>query len=560
MRRGGTSDRVRCSVVLFAVVGAACQGDILGPASPTTTGPPTPTDSAPVPNDIGQRPEPSTCALPKSRLAKLTPSQLARTLEELFGEPMEGVESRVGGTVAASGRFSNASTSFAMTTPHVEALFELSRDVAARVQSSPASLDPCLGTELGTETCTRSFVGTFGERAFRRPLSASEVDEWATVFETEAAVSSAEQALDVTVRAMLLSPHFLYRTELGVESATGDRSLTSHERASALSYYLTDAPPDSALLEAAAAGTLETAEQIESQVRRLLADSSSLHGLRTWIRELYHTDSVLEVDKDETRFPDFNSDIAEAMKEETEDFVFHVLFEDDSRLATLLSADFTVASPSLASFYGLGSPDSAGRVAFGDHRAGLLSHGSFLATYATFTDSHIIGRGHFVREEVLCGTIPPPPPEVTDEFPAPREGETQRAFLEDRHSSDSSCFGCHRLMDSLGFALESFDAVGRYRERDDVAPIDASGVLYATSLPETAFDGPVELASLLAQTDEAHQCMIKRATEYGAGRTLTSEDACLLFDLNEAFDATDGDIVELLVTLTTHPSFFERAQ
>ncbi|MEM9189928.1 MAG: DUF1592 domain-containing protein [Myxococcota bacterium] len=542
--------------LMFAVLLAlGCQGQFVEPGSVGSEG----AETQPPPVDLRDPPDAAVCLLPEQRLWRLTTSQYRRTVAALV-EGVANPGAELAALTSTDTRFTNNADVMTMTLPRVEALFSSATRIVAEAEEE--TFDGCLAEASPDAACISSFVARFGERAFRRPLEVEEQARYVAFFESEAAIDGTEIALEQLVRVFLMSPHFLYRFEIGnLASAEAEVDLTGYERASALSYFLLDGPPDEELLAAAAAGELASAEQLRAQASRLLSDSDRAAGVHAYFDELLHPEDIVEVNKDEERFPDFGSSIAEAMAEETRAFVRHVLWEDDARFATLLEANYTVVNEELAEFYGYARPDGNGfgRVTLeGESRAGLLGQGSFLATHATFTESSVIERGHFIREEILCGTIPPPPPEVSDNFPTREEGETQRAFLEERHSAGSSCAGCHRLMDDLGFGLEHFDAVGRYRTEDVGQPIDASGEVVEIDVDEPTFDGAVELAAVLAEAPEAEQCMIKHLQEYASGRAVSAADSCTLFDLNEAFAASDGSILDLVVTIVASDAFARR--
>ncbi|MEM9195626.1 MAG: DUF1592 domain-containing protein [Myxococcota bacterium] len=537
--------------VVFLLVG--CQGSIAGPGAPPG---PSAEPSVPPPGDLRQSPDPESCALPAQRLWPLTPTQLTRTVAGVFGVSMAADDLATSGT----SRFSNHAGAMSMTVPRVESLFGLATATAEAVEAR--RFHACLDAS-DERDCVESVVDVIGARAFRRPLRDEERSRYADYVMAEAAIDGIDLALEQLVRVLWMSPHFLHRFEVGEAVDATTVALDSFERAAALSYYLLDGPPDEALRAAAEAGELSTREQLRAHAERLMEEPRAVHGVHQYFDELFHPDAIVGQNKDEDRFPDFDESIAMAMAEETRAFVQYVLFEDDARFETLLTAPYTLASERLAEFYGLADHpggDTARVPVDSSRRAGILGQGSFLASHATFTDSHIIERGRFVREEILCGTIPPPPPEVTDEFPMRQEGETQRAFLEDRHSNDSTCVGCHRLMDPLGFAFEHFDAVGRYRTEDVGQPIDASGQMVDVDNEGESFVGQAELAARLAAEPQAAQCMVKHLHEYGFGQEVTGADACSLYALNQAFTSSNGSLRELILGVVVSDAFTARRQ
>jgi len=571
----------RVGSVVGALAIAACAGEI-GAVSGEANGADGPTpgpggaadDPVATPPDLAVPPDPATCALPPTRLWALTPSQLALVAGTLWPGVVAPPVEVLSDARSFTGRFRNNAEERSMTVPYVEGVFALATDLATQGLADPRRLRDCLGDDpaatLGPgadDPCLRGLLADVGARAFRRPLAEDELDRYAGFYGDEVtAGGDPARALANVIRALALSPAHLFRTELGdadaYAAAAGDEPLElgAYERASALSFFLTDGPPDEALLEAARTGALGNVEGIARETRRLLEDPASAVGVRRFFGEYLFIDDVLEVAKDEARFPAFE-DARASLADETHRFVAHVLWEGDGTLETLLTAPYTVVDETAADFYGLPWVGGAGfaRLDYPEaqERAGVLSHASFLAVQAQFDESDAVKRGRFIREELLCQPLPPPPPDVEAVFPAPDGVSTQRERLA-RHSVDPSCAVCHDKMDPLGFGLEPFDAVGRHRAEEVGKPIDASGELLGTSATATAFDGPVGLAARLTAAPETAACFVTRVHEYAMGRPGGSRDACMLHDLALRFRDSGGDVVDLFVTITTHPSFFTR--
>ncbi|MEM9068335.1 MAG: DUF1592 domain-containing protein [Myxococcota bacterium] len=535
--------------LLLALVG--CTGTIGDPNAPLENNEP------PVPGGPGgllgdEPPDPESCAPPEAGLRRLGLSQLEATFAQLFpGVPVR--QETLAATLANTNGFTTDSATFAMTTPYVTSLFELALEVSDTVDLD--AIAPCLA-EDANEACVEEFVDDFGRRTFRRPLRAEEQDTYTSFFANEATASGdANVAARQTVRRMLMSPDFLYRTELGA----GDEeavSLTPWELASAISYGVGDAPPDDALLAKAADGSLADPEIAKAEVLRLLDEPERAIGVRRFFREQFHGDEVGTVSKDSNVFPDFDEEIAELMVQERDEFVREVLWADDGTWQTLMTANYTMANETLADFYGFAHDggDEFVRIPKDESR-GLLGQGAFLAALATPSETHIIERGHFIREEVLCGSIPAPPPSVFDNIEPRAAGQSQRDWLETQHSV-GTCGTCHRQMDPLGFAFENFDAVGRWRDDDAGNPIDASGALYdEDGVFVTAFEGASEAADVLAESQATSQCVAVQSFEFVVGRAPTEADACALYDVNQQFEESGGNLRELFAEQVMSAAF-----
>lgn len=549
----------------------------------------------------------SQCRFPSRRLVKLTPVQYDNTVRPLIGYagyqfPSDDWKSTVGGYF---GTFSNNTNRNDMTTLHVFRLFEGARKVSrAAIARSTYEYgnsfykDPlrfkCPDTGADA-ACVRKFLLDFAPRLMRREVPASEVEEYVSYFTAEAAKFGADFGFEQALHALFLAPETLYRTELGDADPknTGQYLLTAMERAQALSFFLMDAPPDAPLLDAAKSGELDTKQGIEEQTRRLLSqppsyweqyETGGAQGFfRFWSEYLQWSD-LAHVARGwkfswpgNPRFDTAN----EPMRKETQAFVHHVLWDEGASLVTLLSAPYTYLDDTLSEFYGIPIAGSVGTNPSFDKfvktdlpqdqaRLGLLTQGSFLATYAHEWENDIVRRGKYIREKLLCGKMPPPPANVNAAQPAAKIGETLRSAL-DAHRQ-AACTGCHERMDPLGFPFEPFNAVGRFRTADDTvsftqapdpdhpdAPFDTSGEIIGTD--ET--DGPVkdapELATKLAHSNDVARCVASQMYRYAQARIEAPSDACALTKIYELFTKSpDRNLIDLAVLITTSDDFFTR--
>jgi hypothetical protein len=370
--------------------------------------------------------------------------------------------------------------------------------------------------------CAQTFVNTYGAKLYRRPLTSAETARYANMFMT---VGRADFKVFIhwATLTMLQSPRVLYRSELG-KMEGGRYKLTPFEVASALSYTFTGGPPDAALMQLATNNQLSTPDQIEAAARSLVFDAGQKikPGFRNvmlkFTEDWMGLSSLSNLKKDATAFPDFTPQIQDALAEETKQFVSTVLFEEKGTPAALLTAPYTMVDAQLARFYGL--PAGAAGFAKVNRAAntglGLLSQGSFLAVEAHNVHTSPTKRGYFVRTRLLCGTVPPPPPVVGD-LPASTGGETTRQRYEVIHQANPSCKGCHALIDSIGFAFEHLDAVGRYRAKEGRFDIDDSGEVTNTTAGDLPFRGPAELATTIAKLPEVSSCMASYMAAFAFG-------------------------------------------
>ncbi|MEE2902439.1 MAG: DUF1592 domain-containing protein [Myxococcota bacterium] len=409
-----------------------------------------------------------------------------------------------------------------------------------------------------TETCARQFMTEFGERAYRQPLTTAQLNRHILLYRLG---SDFEDGIRLVITAMLQSPHFLYRSELGTHVADGNYTLSPYEIASQLSYFLTESMPDAQLMQAARDNELQTQAQIEAHARRLLDSQSAQAPIENFIGQWLHLDHLKTIPKDAITYPEFTEEIRAAMKNETKRFVNHVFDTGEGTLSELLTADYTFVNSQLGAFYdysSTGSMESFQRVEVQDGRqSGLLTQGSFLATHARPNSSSPIHRGLIVRERILCQKLPPPPPGVNADPPDLDPSLTTRERYK-AHSDVQPCVDCHRLIDPIGFAFEYFDGIGRTRDDDSGHPIDAKGAIIDTPSSNGEFEGTQELGQHLAASPDAFDCFTKQYFRYAYGIDKNEERACLVDSLQRDFAQSGGDIKALLISIASSPHITTR--
>jgi hypothetical protein len=317
--------------------------------------------------------------------------------------------------------------------------------------------------------------------------------------------------------------------------------------------------PDEALLAASRDGRLASAADVEREARRLLADVRARRGVEHFYRQWLRLADFHEVEKDTVLFRIWSPALRADLEKETRLFLESVLWDGDGRLSTLFSARYSFTNARLADFYGLplGDPDRTElvRTPFpsGTPRAGILTHGSILATQAKANQTDPIHRGKFVREQFFCQIPEPPPPDLVVSPPRldPRK-TTRERFSE--HRSDPQCAGCHELLDPVGLIFEHYDAVGQYRATEADLPVDASGYLEETDIGGEV-NGALELGQKLAGSADVRRCVVRQWFRYAFARSESPEDACTLDALEQSFASTHGNLRELLVSITQTAPF-----
>ena len=436
----------------------------------------------------------------------------------------------------------------------------------ARASGRLAELSPCADpSAAGGEACAATFMRTFGERAFRRPVSDEEVTSLVSrsgsTYHVAADGHTYEDGIDVLTRVMLQTPAFLYVTELGDAAASGNFQLTSNEIASSLSYLLTSAPPDAVLLTKAATGVLATPAAREEEARRLLSTTAGRERFVRVVREWLGIEEVFHREKAQSVYPEF-AGASQAMENESRAFIEEVLYGSTGTLTELLTADWTIAEEPLSVVYGL-TPAGAGRRTSlaGLGRRGILQQGAFLSVFATSNGSHPVFRGVAIMRRIACLDTPDPGAlGIVVSFPASDSTKTTRARFEE-HTLDESCAGCHATIDAFGFALENFDGIGKLRSAENGLPIDTAVTISSGSDFDGAYADGAALVTALAASQSVKACLARQIFRSSAGRSDESvraaEDAFV--DVWQGLPPEQQDrLADVLVAYARSPAFVER--
>ncbi len=545
---------------LLSLLLTGCTGLIFDPGAspeePTTPGGGSTTP--PPPPGTVTNPELCTDVAP-APVRRLSRTEYRATLEDLF--PTVSVDFELVSDPDEHG-FENRAELLSPQPLLIEQYSDVAAEVAAAAIADKASWMPCDASVDGEDACAATFLAQVGLRIFRRPLTAEEIDRYQTFLDAERAASSFDTAVQLTVEAMLQAPQFLYRLELGRPSGGTDTTfeLTPYEVATRLSYLLWGSAPDEELLAVAGADELTTPEQREAQARRMLDDPRASRMLEDFHRQWLDFDQLYDESKDSGRYPEWDSSLVQAAREESDRFVSRVIWQGEGTFRALLTSTETEVNPALADLYGVSAPSSGWQPATLDatERAGILTRAGFLAGRAHRLEGSPPLRGIFVYERILCRAPPSPPADADLSEPASSGAGTMtnRQLFEER-TSPPACHGCHSNFEGLGFAFENFDAIGRFRTTDNGLPVDATGTFDADGETWDIADA-VDLSHRLADSDEALGCVAGRWFEYAAGRASDATDQCRVASVFDDFEASGGDMRELLVSFAMKPAFTER--
>lgn len=444
--------------------------------------------------------------------------------------------------------FSNTAYSLSVDFQHVEAWSRLAAIITERMDI-PAFAGRFSGQRsLSTDATMRKQVRAMGKWLLRGPLDDQEEISFSGIATTVASTGGDyEQAVRYTVEAMLQSPRFVYR----MERQRGDgepRRPDSWELASRLSYMIQGGPPDAELTAAADKGELGSTEQISAQIDRLLQDDRARDRSVQFISQWLNLNRLASMRPAAEKFPGWSSQLAAAMREETERFFEDLVWEQRKPLSDLLNAQFSWLTPELAAHYGLKSAgDGWQRYDLRDvsERGGLLTQGSVLTMGGD--DASMVSRGLFVLHDLLRGTINAPPPCVNTTAPPLREGLTQRAIAEGR-IADQKCGVCHTRFEPLAFGLEKYDGVGAHSDVDRFGNSlrEDGELLFPGTARPVSFQNSRQLMELLAESDRVQQSLTWKLVQFTLGRPVGIREARQIEGIHASAVAEGGSYQALM--------------
>ncbi len=504
-------------------------------------------------------PAPTSDIASASGARRLSTVELDNTLRDLLGD-----DTRPATRLLVSDQFTPYDNDIALQEPSealITSLEIMAGDVVDRLLADPTRRDallPCTPTGADDADCLRQFVEAFVPRALRRPLAPGEADAFVALqeFATEDNAfvdNDFYTAVGLVIRAALQHPEFLYRVEMGAPTAdAGVFALSDWEVASRMSYLLWATMPDDDLRADAAAGRLTTPEGRRAAAERMLADDRAKQQVRRF-HAMWLGHRILPQ----------SAELVAAFNQETGALLDRVVFDEPQSYYNLFSMGETYVDDFLADHYGLPRPEGgAGWVPYDSPmRAGILSHGSVLASFAKFADTSPTQRGILIRTRLMCEAIERPPPTVDTDDPPP--GTDDAVCKYDRyaaHREAPSCASCHDGMDPIGFGLENFDMQGRYREHDDGLPeciIDGTGALPGGL---GSFRGPAELADRLIENGYVESCTMRQLYQFALGRELDDVEQPVVDDLVSKFREGGHDLRALLVGFVAEDRFALRRE
>ncbi len=419
-------------------------------------------------------------------------------------------------------------------------------------------------TAADQDGCYRSIVTGFAARAWRRPLLQAEADEVMALWQKLGLTESKDDAVKLTVRALLVSPKFLFRVSIpgaysspslaGLQNAL---PLDDYSLASRLSYFLWSSMPDQALFDDAKSGALREGTGLQSALTRMMADPKAA-GLVDGFAEQWLQVRVLKTRSapDATAFPEFDAALKQAMAEEAKLF-FRDFLSNGRPLAEMIAPTFGFLNDRLAVHYGLakpGSPELARVDLPAGARGGLVMQAAWLTATSESTRTSPVKRGRFVLEELLCAPVPPPPDNIPA-FEEPAMGATVRESLA-AHRKSPACSGCHNLLDPMGLGLEDMDATGALRTMEAGKPVDASGAMVPDNTP---FVGAAQFSALLKDDPRFATCLSRKLMTYGLGRKFDDADSAFADAIAAALPGQGFALDKLIQLIVLSPAFRGRS-
>lgn len=490
-----------------------------------------------------------------SAIRRLTPTEYTNTVGDLFpGVTIPTLalvdDERVGG-------FDNLADGQVVSPLLTEQYYRNAHAIGAAAAAGLDSWAPCSTNDAA---CAAQIVDHIAVRAQRRPLDDADRSLFTTFVETTRATDGLQAAVALFIEALLQTPQFLFRPELGDPSRaapTGTTALDAFEVASRLSYFLWRTMPDPVLYEAAQSGVLLSAEGVEQHTRRMLDDPRARASIADLHAQWFQTWRVDEVRLSTEAFPQFTPSARDALRESADRYLEEAFFGVGT-FESLYEGRYAFVNDEIAPIFGVAPPGSRDLVRVdldASQRAGILTQPGWLTHRDHEIEHSPIYRGTFVLEHVLCSPTGAPPPGA-DMVGAMEPGPgamTGRERWVTTHSG--RCAGCHARIDGVGFLFENYDALGRYRIEDNGLPVDSTGTVIGGGDADGDVANAVEFGERLAQSRRVRECGATHYFRYAMGRAEVREDTCQLRALADALERSGGSLPELVVAIVTSNAF-----
>lgn len=508
---------------------------------------------------------PATVLVSSPRLARLSRQQWSNTVRDLLKlSDISEIDNGVSGDALIG--FDNQADALFVTEQLRQQLADAAEKLADKVTGDATALASLVPANAPTDSAGRAkaFITSFGQRAFRRQLTDAEIATHVALFNQGPTlypgVDAFKAGVSLVLQAMLQSPYFLYRTELGAGAANTKVPLTDYEVSAKLAYALTNTMPDEELFAAATAGQLHDAAAVSAQAKRLLETPRGTSGMNNFNFQVYRLGTYDGITRDAAEFPDFSAKTPAAMRQEALQFFDWVLTQGRG-VKDFYTAPVAFVNSSLAPLYGVTPPAGGDTLTKVDldpaQRSGLLTQAGFLSSYITDNDPDIIHRGVFIATRLLCLELPPPSPKATPLI-ALQPNMTNRERVEMTTGKGTCGEACHAaLFNPLGYAFENYDAIGKYRTTDHGKPVNAADS-YTLDGELKSFSNGVELSHLLGEAKQTHSCYVRNMMTYLHSRLLVAEEQPMVDYYARRSRAGQVSLRDLELSIVTSEAFLNR--
>ena len=397
-------------------------------------------------------------------------------------------------------------------------------------------------------------IAEFARRAFRRPVKPDEITRLMKLFDLAVSKNDPfETAIKLPLKAILVSPHFLFRIEPDPQQDSASRKLNDFELATRLAYFLWSSMPDDTLYSLAQSGQLRKPAVLKAEIDRMLKDAKSQSLVDNFAGQWLQLRNIRTLSPDTETFKSWDESLRNSMIKESELF-FDYIVKNDRSILEFLDADYTFINNRMSWHYGISNisgPEFRYVKLTDKRRGGIVTQASVLMVTSNPTRTSPVKRGKWVYENILGLQPPPPAPDVPELPPVGELKGTLRQQME-QHRANATCMSCHSKLDPLGFGLENFDAIGAWRDQDNKQKIDATGIL-----PDGAkFDGPEQLRQvLLSKADLFRKCLAEKLLTYALGRGLEYYDKCVLDEIGTKLQANHDKFSALVMAIVESDAF-----
>jgi hypothetical protein len=503
-----------------------------------------------------------------SRMERLAKREYVQTLNDLFGATVN-VTTLVKDDIAAVPEEAPGKTydtfDLATTDGHVNAYYGVADSLSTKIVANTTYLTAigtsCLSQTAPTSTCVDNFIANFGLKAFRRPLLAAEKTRYRSLYDTYTAQDGAKTGVRLLLLAFLSSPNFLYHLEdqgTLVSGRTDLYKITPYELASRISYMATGSMPDAAMLTAAGDGSLNTDAGIATQLQRLISAGSVRAKAREFVAEWLRITPAPPTDYPAAYVTGLQDmpNLRSAMVQDLNDYVDYIFWTAKGNYKTLMTSNVAIVrSMDMAKIYGISSATGQPVSIDPTKRGGLLTRPVFL--HAGNTSNNPFHRGATILRRILCNNIPAPDPNSLPDGaltpPAFDPNKTTRERFTAK-TSPSSCIGCHSVINPIGFSLEAFDSIGRFRTSESIfdssqklvntLPIDPTGIVSIDGTQRNVENG-IAMSVQIAGSYQGPSCFIEQFDQFVTGDAPAASDGCKLLRMEQALNATDGSIEKM---------------